>query len=545
MSLSISINLMMDPLKPLFKYLDAEQIHLDKEEFEFQFNSHPDFPSLLALSDTLNFFNINNGAFKIKKSEIDLLPNTFIARLKKGHTDFLSFVEKKDNSFLYTNGSEKNNSVPKNDFESLWDDVVLLAEHEETLLKPKSKNWFNRSLLLISLLLFASVLFIDFTNIWFVLFYAFPIIGVLFSIAALKDIFSTKNKLLDKFCNVTATTSCNTVVNSVKWKIFNTINFSDLSILFFATQISTLFLMGLSNHNNDYFSIQTILLILATPILMASLYYQKFIEKKWCPICLVIIGVVLAELFYTTLALSSHFSFNITPFGLLLFLAITTLLMALWFPLKNILKKVNHLKTAEQKANRFKRNYVLFIKMLTSSELYSLPNSPLLFGKPNAPLKISIITSPYCGHCREPHYMLKTILGKYKQQLSISIYYSLNPKNVRLEGFLKHLITFSKDNPEAYYKAMDYWDEFKDDDKWLAKHKTGKNNGEMIDTLHLQHAWFREQGFNFTPCLFVNGYKYPDEYEIADLPFFIDELLDDEFFNVEKYIPKIAATEKL
>lgn len=43
------------------------QLKLDKEEFYFQFNSHPDYPSALALSDTLDFFRIENDAYEIEK----------------------------------------------------------------------------------------------------------------------------------------------------------------------------------------------------------------------------------------------------------------------------------------------------------------------------------------------------------------------------------------------------------------------------------------------------------------------------------------------
>lgn len=70
----------MDNLNNLFNYLDAEQIHLDKDEFDFQFNSHPDYPSLLALSDPLSFLISTTGSLKLvglilDSSQINSLPN--------------------------------------------------------------------------------------------------------------------------------------------------------------------------------------------------------------------------------------------------------------------------------------------------------------------------------------------------------------------------------------------------------------------------------------------------------------------------------------
>ncbi|GGK10958.1 hypothetical protein GCM10007962_01310 [Yeosuana aromativorans] len=534
----------MDSLKTLFYYLEAENISVDKEEFDFQFNSHPDYPSLLALNDTLKFFNINCGAFKVNKSEIELLPNKFIARLKKEDKDFLSFVVKKDSTFIYTNGSEQKYPVSKHDFESLWDDVVLLVEYNETILQPKSKNLLYKLLLLLTVTFFVSILFMILPNIWFSFFCALPIIGLIFSIAALKDLFITKSELLDKFCHVTSLTSCNTVINSTKWKLLDTISFSDLSIIFFSTQIIALFLMGLSNHATDYFYIQTKLLLIASPVLMASLYYQKYIEKKWCPICLVIIGVVITEL-SCVFILKNSFDFSIDPFGLLLFLTTAALLMSIWFPLKNSLKKINHLKAVELKANRLKRNYELFSKMLKISEHYNLPESLLVFGNQKAPLRIHIITSPYCGHCKDPHYILKSVLDKYEEQLNISMLYNLNPKNSRLRTFLTSLITLSKENQLRFYEAMDYWYETKDDEKWLSKYKINIGAFEIEPLLKSQHLWFKEHGFNFTPCLFINGYQYPKAYDIADLPFFIEELIDDKSYSKKLNKLKEAEAEKL
>lgn len=44
--------------KILFKYLEKEDIIVDKTEFVFQIQSHPDYPSVLAVADALIFFNI-------------------------------------------------------------------------------------------------------------------------------------------------------------------------------------------------------------------------------------------------------------------------------------------------------------------------------------------------------------------------------------------------------------------------------------------------------------------------------------------------------
>ncbi|HXJ97777.1 MAG TPA: vitamin K epoxide reductase family protein [Gelidibacter sp.] len=533
----------MNNLKNVFNYLDAEQIQLDKEEFEFQYNSHPDYPSLLALSDTLSFFNVNNAAFKIESTEIDLLPNNFLANLKKDNVNFLSFVEKKETTISYTNGSEKKYSLPKDQFVELWDDVILLAEKDTEIVKPKPKNWISLSLRVLTLVLFVTVLVIGQPNKWFGLFYVFPIIGLFLSISVLKDLIGTKSTLMDKFCNVTAATSCQTVVNSNKWKVFKIISFSDLSIVFFATQLLALFLMGISNNYESYFYLQVILLLISVPIIAISIYYQKAIEKKWCPICLTISALLIAELGYV-LYLNSIFSFNITWSGFFIFLFVTSTTVALWLSIKETLTKVKKLKEQELKAHRFKRNYKLFKNMLLTSRHYDLPKSLFVFGNPDSKLNISIVTSPFCGHCTEPHYMLKSLLDKKSEHLNISILYNVRPENKRFLTFVNTLINInSAEGIHGYFNAMDDW--YQDKEKWSAKHQTNGTNKKINDLLFKNHNWFMAQDINFTPCLFINGFRYPSEYELSDLPFFIDELIEDHSLLNKKHEINLAEAEKL
>jgi len=53
----------------IFQYLNKDGVEIDKPEFLLQLQSHPDYPNLLAIVDTLNFFDISANAFKITQEE--------------------------------------------------------------------------------------------------------------------------------------------------------------------------------------------------------------------------------------------------------------------------------------------------------------------------------------------------------------------------------------------------------------------------------------------------------------------------------------------
>lgn len=67
----------------LFQYLEAEGIVLDKNEFLYQMQSHPNYPSTLSVADTLTFFNVANGLLPIGFEQLGQLPNHFVALLEK------------------------------------------------------------------------------------------------------------------------------------------------------------------------------------------------------------------------------------------------------------------------------------------------------------------------------------------------------------------------------------------------------------------------------------------------------------------------------
>ena len=265
---------MTQNLLAIYQYLEKENITINKTEFEFQIQSHPDYPSLLSIADTLSFFKIDNGVIPVAISNIELLPDSFVALLKEAKSEpKLYFIEKKGvASFCFHDKKEV--EISKTELESRWGGIVLLVEkpvNEEDL--KHARNNSSWALSFFNLLLLVLVLTSIEATLSNKLFLVFPIVGLLFSVAALKDLFDAKSELLNSFCNMTASNSCATVVGSNKWKIFEIVNFSDLSMVFFTSQFITLVVFLLSGNASIYFNIQQILLLSAVPVLLLSAYY--------------------------------------------------------------------------------------------------------------------------------------------------------------------------------------------------------------------------------------------------------------------------------
>ncbi|WP_264538485.1 thioredoxin domain-containing protein [Flavobacterium sp. N1736] len=522
---------MNEDLNYLFQYLEKEGITIDKTEFLYQIKSHPDYPSLLSIADTLSFFSIDNQAIQVDSTEIELLPDLFIALLKKDHGhQHLYLVEQKDETyFLFEEG--KNVVVSKADLIDKWRGIVLLIEKSESVV-IKSKRSFGWILPSLCLLLFLAELVVLKADLKTKLFFGFPIMGFLFSMAALKDLFETKSELINKFCNISTSTSCTTVVSSDKWAIFKLINFSDLSVVFFVSQFIGLFSFLLAGDSAEFFNIQIMLLFASVPVTLLSLYFQKFVEKKWCPICLVIVTLILAELSY--LLVTGTVSFSVSVNSILLFGLLFLVVANSWFVLKKILVTQKKLKEFKLKANRFLRNYQIFKNSLLSKEKVELPFTHIVLGNRESNVQITILTNPFCGHCKDAHEVIERILEKYGKTVQIKIIFKtdLEQENEERKLFFRTLMGIYIENGEEIFKhALNDWFHHKNIENWLEKYQLETINTKKIDaTFNLQNNWCKTNDFNFTPEIFVNGYVFPEAYERENLELYITELTEDKNF---------------
>jgi Thioredoxin/Vitamin K epoxide reductase family len=527
---------MTDNFNYVFQYLEKENISIDKTEFEFQIQSHPDYPSLLSIADTLSFFNIDNGAISVKLSEIELLPERFVASLKEENKESqLYFIEKKGGVYFCSN-NKKPVALSKLQLESRWDNLVLLVEKSEAenVAKANKSKWFW-ILPLLCIIFFVAILLQFQDNIQTKFFFLFPIIGVLFSTAALKDLFGAKSELLNSFCNLTGSSSCSLVVGSSKWKIFEIVNFSDLSIVFFASQFLGLLAFMFMNDATDYFNIQKIMLIGAVPVLFASVYYQKFVEKKWCPICLVIIGIIVLELGYVLFL--GHIAFDFSIQSVLVFGFVFVAVALVWTILKKPLTRQKELKEFQIKANRFMRNYEIFKNTLVSSVPINdnpIQSGAILLGNTDAPLKIIVVTSPFCGFCAEAHTIITAILQKYPETVCFDIRFNFDKNHNDEESKKIHqqLVAIYFNQGQAIFtKALHDWFETKDATKLDSLANTGISELKLNLILEEQFNWNQVNEINYTPAIMINNYIYPKQYDSKNLIHFINDLSDDEDFQ--------------
>ncbi len=495
----------------LTSYLNLIDIHIDKTEFEYQLNGHPEFPNILSFSDTLHFFNIDCSIFEIDEEDVELLPKNFLS-INEGN---FILEEKKKYDISTSN-------------------VVLLVDKSESFYNEKKKsNLFLWSIILLSSLIL-SVLLIDFSLLYTGLAYiSLSFLGVFFSYEAYKKTHGKGTIIPLGVCqNKMLKTDCDYVFNYKKWKFFD---ISEISLLFFVSQIISFIVLAVYKDLSFYYFIYKYIFYLFIPISIVSLYYQMIVIKKLCPVCIGIILCVYAQL--ALLLFLPNPLVKINPFSIVLYGVFVSASALFLLYLKEKINWNNKLKEEIVKSSRFKRNYSFFRNNLSIQK--KTLNDDFLnsfnFGNSDSTVTLTLVTNPSCKYCKEFYPTFMRIINNYSTKVNIRLVLDADLDNFpeELRSTYIHLacIYENSEDKSTFFVALEDWYTMRTDKKeinnWNNKYShLFSNQDHVISILNNQKKWRNINDINFTPDIFINGYQYPIEYDRADLEYFLSEMID-------------------
>lgn len=518
----------MDIVDIIYKYAKKEGFYIDKSEFLFQLQSHPNYPNLVAVVDTLNFFDISSGVFRVDTQEYHLLPLNFVTFLDLNSKSEPYFIEKRERDYFYNFGKRKI-KVTETEFENITGGIFLFIEKEDKTTSLNSNQYLKYLpvALLISFIL--CQVFLKSTNFVNTIFLLFSASGLLLSIFALKDFFGINSSFVNNLCNANSGTDCTAVITSKKWRLFDHINFSDLSLLFFSSQLLGHILFLFTSLESQFFIIQKSLLYLALPFAVLSIYYQKFVEKKWCTICLSIIFVLLIELVYLTFF---HYNWSFpTIESVLLLGTVFFSLLVIWQGIKKVLTKQKELREFFIKGSRFSRNYEIFKNTLVTGNKISLPSMTFELGNKECEKNLIISTNPFCGYCKEAHFLLEKVSNKHSNDLSLKIILNVDLDALysdKKEFCLRLVSIYLLETPQKFSESIHYWFENKNIDIWNKQYSYIQIAEKAEEILKSHHLWAVNNKYQFTPAIFINRFPYPQKFDRDNLPYFMEEVLEDE-----------------
>ncbi len=509
--------------------LIKNKISFDKEELSFQIQSHPSYPSLHAITGVLDHFNIDNVAAEVPVNEetLALLPDSFIAQIKTDVGTDLVVVTKEEGSYQITSSSNKKEKLDTNSFLNRFTGIVVGVEKPEVANFPTKKHRFKNLFLGITALLYVLLVLLNKPSILSIGYLLLSFLGVLVSISIIKQEQGIKTAIGNAFCSgEDEKKDCNAVLSSKGAKIIGTYKLSDFSLLYFVgifivSSFSIIFQLKVLH-------IVFFISLLALPITLYSIYYQYAVVKKWCMLCLSIVGILwlqAAIVFFT-----GNYITSLTLINTLIVVFLFMAFLAIWSFLKTMITNIATLKKDKIEFVKFKRNYTLFSNLLDKSEVLqtNIPDvKELIFGNEKSNLEIVIITNPFCGHCKPVHKLVTAILEKYADLVKIIIRFSVNVDNpegsdVKVTSKITEL--YHTEGKEKSLLAMGNIYGNMALNVWMEKWGDCKEKKKYLKILAAQHSWNSKNDINFTPEILINGKSFPNEYNRQDLLFFIEEL---------------------
>ncbi len=514
----------------LQNYLKKEKIQIDASELKFQLESHPSYPSLHALTGVLDHFNIDNLAIEVDVNTDTLkeLPNNFMAVIKLNNQKEFATVSKKNTLYIVQSTSKKEKYIPEK-FLNIFTGIVLVAEATNQTEQTKKQHNYLIVLLAVSTVI-ATILINQFslTNLAYVL---LSIIGLWISIAITQQEFGLQTSLGDTICGGnTEKKDCDAVISSTGATLPGNIKLSDMSLIYFGgLLLSTIMLL----FNNQGIQLLYLVSFVASLITFYSIYYQAFVVKKWCMLCLSIVSVLWLQLFVSITSLTT-INIKFTTSTIIIISLSFALVASMWYYLK--LKIQNYLNLTQEKINfhKFKHNFSLFVSLLEKGDSYSAPitkTKELVFGNTESPLQVTIVTNPFCGHCRPTHTLVENILNRYHNLVNITIKFNISIDNPKSDVVLitsRILELYHTKSKEIALQAMHDIYSGMSPEKWFNKWDIAINIQPYLNILIQGKDWCKQNNINFTPEIIVNNYAYPNAYKRADLLQFIEDLHEEQ-----------------
>ena len=493
--------------------------------------SHPHYPTLKSVCDFFSKWKIDNYPVQIDKDGLVQAEAPFIAHLNDGN-EKLVFVPKltKDTPVEYFDSPGRRKLLQENEFFEKYSGVSVFINPGEKVVesdysKKRQVEWLHKALpylggLAIVFFIVYSILKLKtFSNITVIF------IGLLFTklvglslsfLLVLKDL-NINISLADTLCNINKKTDCNSLLRTDAAKVFGWIHWSDVGLIYFFTGL----LMMVSIRDSSEFGLMTIIALCALGYVVFSLYYQIGIVKMWCTLCVGVQVVFVAE---AVLYITAGWSFDLTGLALLKYMSIG---LVITFAFATYKIYANSKKRAYQERLSYlklKRNPKVFASLLYKGKKnnWDISNEIFTIGKEEAKVAVCAFLSLHCFPCQKAFNELKWLFEQ--EQVKTHLVFSL--RNDDKVFVIQMVRLFKEKKYKGAIKLLETWYNRRSLKHMIYDGNEEKDsNDKVFKSLQNTHReLFKTAKTKATPALFVDGYRFPKEYQFSELDYFIDEL---------------------
>lgn len=506
-------------------------IKISNQTLANKLEDHPDFPSLMAVSDCLNEWHIPNAAYRIAKEEYNAqeLQFPFIAQTPANGGMFMLVHQIAHGTVIYSDERSKRKEISKEEFLKRWSGILLYAERgpqsgeEGYVGKQLRETIANLKMPAVVLLLAIAILqTLNFSEMsWgYGLLLLLKCFGIGVSVLLLLHSINANNPLVQNLCSLGKKNNCNAILKSDAAQATSWLSWSEVGFFYFAGSFLALLFVPSS------LTFIIWLNMLSIPYTFWSVFYQ-YRHKNWCVLCCTVQAILWLELVTAALPLPASFDLTTSNIGILPTLLLCFLApVLLWYVLKPMLRKDAEHQMLKGQLKKFKYNSELFVHALTKQPRYAVPNeiAPINLGNPQASTVITMVSNPFCGPCAKAHETLDKWL-KTRDDIQLKIVFTTaDHDDDQRTKVARHITALSLTNQvELVEKALNHWyaQREKKYEEWASAYQVNMGD-EVNEASKKQKQWCEMAEITFTPTILINGYKLPEPYRLEDIRYLIN-----------------------
>ena len=494
--------------------------------------SHPHYPTLKSVCDLFDDWKIDHYPMRMDKDELKQAETPFIAHLNDGK-EKLAFVPglNGNGQVEYFDAPGKGKTLKEEDFFSKYSGVSILISPDEQVrgsddVEKRQADQLHYALpyvggLALTLCMVYAVLrseiFLNITithvGLWIT-----KLAGLSLSLLLIAKDLNLTSRLADTLCSMGKKTDCNSLLRTDAARVFGWMHWSDIGLIYFLSGL----LMMVNIRDAGEWGLMALLSFAALGYVVFSLYYQAMVIKTWCPLCLGVQAVLVAE---AVLYVADPWSWQLSGWAILKYGSVS---LAVSFAMATYKAYVENREKAyrERLSNlKLKRNPEVFRTLLHKGEKshWNISDEIFTVGKKDAGVEVSAFLSLHCPPCQKAFGELKELIEK--GQVKINLIFSWGEKDQTFANQVAQL--FGTKQYKAAIELLTTWYNTKPGERVsLVRCRSDENDEDNFEVIsHAHRELFKTAKIKGTPTIFVNGYRFPGEYQLKELPHFMDVII--------------------
>mgnify|MGYP006272631313 CR=1 FL=1 len=518
--------------------------------------ANPHYPSLLSLSQLLDYLAVDNLAVQLSASDLSTLPLPAIAHLtQQGQGAYVVLEACTADQVHYFDPQQGVRTASLRDFTQMWSGATLLVEKTPVAEKrhyPKQAAFTqaDKRLLVGTAVLLTIMMAGALIHAW----QQAMIEGLRLSGLLLLQVmggllsfnlwhYHQHERLLfgQQFCASEARRlGCAKVLRSPLAKLPGGFSLAEVGLAYFATL--TLFLAGSLWLFSDLTASLTLLLLfsgLVLPFSLGLIGYQALRLKDFCLLCMAVQAVLWASagLLWGGAAWPQPGSLG-PPLGLWLICIIFVLGLGLLAKGFEISQRQRRSQTQQNYAMRLDPGvFQAHLATCASLPAVTLPVE-LEFGALQSDMILTLITHPFCIHCRPWHRCLEEVRERWDEEVLLRIRFYDRPKDrSALHKVYRALISLYQADPEQAWEGLSrlYRHGLGEFETWLQDYPIPPVDAATCAAIVAQNlAWSQTLHIPGTPTLLLNGRVLPPFYRPHDVSYLLKQTLNGEKAEVVK-----------